>query len=288
MQFGGKVSRFVFFYYFCDMKQLISFSDDLSRYSFIDNLGNVVHTLCTSGSMSFMMNHVRYNVSPGDFVIFLNGAIVTDIRQSEDFEAIVLTFSEAFYNADTVRNNYSIVGHLSLLSNPVMPLGKGQMEVCRTSMLVLKDRWRDTSHLFYGELLGALLKAHVLELLDIHSKAHSRFPPESRPAITMSKFITMLENGEYIHSRSLGHYAEKLCITPHYLSDISKKLSGQPATYWIERFTINDIMKRLLAKETTLTEIADTLNFASVSYLSRFIKKQTGYSPTTLLKRPHR
>ena len=94
----------------------------------------------------------------------------------------------------------------------------------------------------------------------------------------------MLENGDYTQNRSLGYYAEKLCITAHYLSDVSKMLSGQPATYWIERFTINDVMLRLLTKGTTLTDIADSLNFASVSYLSRFIKKQTGFSPSMLLK----
>lgn len=266
------------------MKQHIRFSDSLAQYTFMDSIGNVIHTLCTAGSMSFTLNHVRYNVSAGDFAIFLNGAIVTDIRQSADFEAIVMTFSETFYNVDNVRNNYSIIGHLSLMSNPVMRLDQEQFRVCLSSLIILKDRIEDTGHLFYEELTGALLKAHVLELLHIHAKTYSRVPPESRPAIIMSEYLRMLENGEYMRNRSLGHYAEKLCITPHYLSDVSKMLSGQPATYWIELFTINEVMRRLLTKGTTLTDIADSLNFTSISYLSRFIKKQTGYSPSMLQK----
>lgn len=266
------------------MKHPVMFYDDLSDYSFVDSIGNVVHILCISGSMSFLMNRLRYKVTAGDFVIFLNGSIVTDIRHSEDFKGIVLIFSESFYYIDNVRNNYTIIGQMSLLNNPVMNLSEEHFNICLDSLNILRDRCADRSHIFHDELIGALLKAHILELLNIHAKIYSQRAPKNRPAIIMTEYIVMLEKGEYVLHRNLAYYAEKLCITPHYLSEVSKDLSGQPATYWIEKFTIQDILKRLMKKGTTLSEIADRLNFTSISYLSRFIKKQTGRSPSDLQK----
>lgn len=132
--------------------------------------------------------------------------------------------------------------------------------------------------------MGVLLKSHILELLDIHARTNRRLSPDSRPAIIMSEYIAMLEQGEYRQHRDLRYFSDRLCITPHYLSDVSKILSGQPATYWIERFTIHDILKRLSKHGTTLSQIADALNFSSISYLSRFIKKHMGRSPSEIIK----
>lgn len=265
------------------MKQQVRFFEDLSDYNYLECVGEVVHTLCLSGSMSFLLNHVRYNITAGDFVIFVNGAMATEIHHSEDFRGIVLVFAESFYQTDNARNNYNIVGHLSLLGNPVMKLTQEEFNVIQDSMLIIRSRSEANNHLFHKELLAALLKVHVLELLDIHARKYRLAQPDSRPAIIMSEYINLLEQSEYVCHRSLKHYAGKLNITTHYLSDVSKMLSGQPATYWIEKFTLQEILRQMSVTGTTLSEIAYRLNFSSLSYLSRFIKKQTGKSPSELL-----
>jgi AraC-like DNA-binding protein len=44
----------------------------------------------------------------------------------------------------------------------------------------------------------------------------------------------------------------------------------------------------LLASDTSIQEIADELNFADQASFSKFIKKNSGYSPNTLRKmNPH-
>lgn len=80
--------------------------------------------------------------------------------------------------------------------------------------------------------------------------------------------------------RDLPYYASQLCITPHYLSEICKKVSGQPATYWIDRFTLPEVTRLLRRKELSLTDIAEKLNFSSLSYFSRYVQKSIGMSPS--------
>ena len=93
------------------------------------------------------------------------------------------------------------------------------------------------------------------------------------------RFIGMLYNGEYTQHRDVPYYASRLCVTPHYLSEICKKACGRPATYWIDRFTLHEIANLLCQKELPLSEIAARLNFSSISYFSRYVSRHFGISP---------
>lgn len=93
------------------------------------------------------------------------------------------------------------------------------------------------------------------------------------------RFMELLaENGGM--ERSVSAYAEKLCITPKYLSSLSKKVSGRTALSWIHQFTIDAIIKRLRYSNMTIKEISDTMNFPNISFFGKFVKSQTGMSPS--------
>lgn len=129
-------------------------------------------------------------------------------------------------------------------------------------------------------MIGALLKVHVLDLYDIHTRSNERAAVSSRLTVLMKEFVGMLLDGDYVADRSLEYYAGRLCITPHYLSEISKNLSGQPATYWIDRFVSGELSRLLLQPGLSLEAIADCMNFSSVSYLSRYVKNKLGLTPS--------
>lgn len=100
----------------------------------------------------------------------------------------------------------------------------------------------------------------------------------------LQQFIGLLYDGEYIRHRDVPYYASRLCVTPHYLSEICKKACGKPATYWIDRFTLHEIANLLCQKKLPLSEIAARMNFSSASYFSRYVQKHTGLYPTQYRK----
>jgi AraC-like DNA-binding protein len=71
-----------------------------------------------------------------------------------------------------------------------------------------------------------------------------------------------------------------LCVTPKYLSEISKKSSGMAANFWINRFTILEISRLLRDKTISFTEITDMFNFSSTSYFSRYVQNNLGVTPS--------
>lgn len=256
------------------------FYDTLAGYDFASHYGHVVHILCIEGSMSFTFHRTHYNISSGDYAILTNGVFVSLVSQSEDCRVIVMSFAELFITTHAIRSNYGIIGHLSLLQNPVMKLTAEDFRKCREDMVRLRERLRDTKHLFREEMIGALLKAHVLDLYDIHAHSNKRAMVSSRPAALMREFVGMLLDGDYVSDRNLEYYAGCLCITPHYLSEISKSISGQPATYWIDRFVSGELSRLLMQQGLSLEAIADRMNFSSVSYLSRYVKNKLGVTPS--------
>ena len=263
-----------------NMWDKILFFKSLSDYSFAQYADSVLHILCTGGNMSFSFQDVRYNVVPGDYVILTNPALASDFSESTDFDAVIMSLSEAFITSMAIQSNYGIIGHMSLLQNPVMKLSPHDYRICLEDMWKLHERLNETQHLFREEMLGHLLLVHILDLYDIHAKSQAERNISERNGDLLRRFVELLYHKEYIQNRNLAHYASRLCITPHYLTEVCKKVSGKPATYWIDRFTTHEIARLLLQKEIPLKEIADRMNFSSLSYFSRYVQKQMGVSPS--------
>jgi AraC-like DNA-binding protein len=93
------------------------------------------------------------------------------------------------------------------------------------------------------------------------------------------RFLQLVQEHCMEH-RTVEFYSEKLFITPKYLTEICKKNSGKTAMEWIQNYTTLRIILLLKDKTLTLTEIADTLHFSSISFFSRYVKKVLGVSPT--------
>lgn len=258
----------------------VFFLDSIQNYDFTKNPEHVMHILCIEGSMNFFFQDVHYNIVPGDYVILTNMSLVSFLSESKGYNAITMGVSESFVMSMAVRNNYGIIGHLALLQNPVMKLSANDFQRCRTEMLRLRERLNDKTHLFYEDMIGYLLMAHITDLYNIHARGQVHLQVSEHTARLMRNFVELLYNGEYIHHRDIPYYASCLCITPHYLSEICKKTSGKPASYWIDRFTLHEITNLLCRKGLTLTEISSRMNFSSVSYFSRYVHKRIGVYPT--------
>lgn len=249
-------------------------------YPYTRQEGRIVHILCVAGSLGFVLHDTRYDISPGDYVIFPDISMAEGFSESDDYAAITMSLSEQFVASLAIRSDYGVVGHLSLLRNPVMHLSIRDFNRCMTDMQRIRERTEETGHLFHDELVGHLVAAHILDLYDIHAKNTDAGQVTERTAALIGQFVGLLYNGACISHRNLDYYASKLFITPHYLSEACRKASGRPATYWIERFTIREITRLLARKELSIAEIADIMHFSSISYFSRYVQKRMGTTPS--------
>ncbi len=79
-------------------------------------------------------------------------------------------------------------------------------------------------------------------------------------------------------------YAEKLCITPYYLSKITGKTIGFSPKELIDRQIIMEMKRLLTTTDHPIKEIAARFHFDTMSYMARFFRRHTGCTPDEFRK----
>lgn len=251
-----------------------------------DGLGTEVykdylaHAFCTGGTCRFMFNGKEFELQAGDVLIVRKGKLMEKIRPSADFRIKVICVTPGFIELCTPQSNYGMKGQLSLFLNPVMRLMPAQQEICRRNFEMIETRLGDSGHHFYREMLINTIQTMILDFYDFHSHLYGEENVTTQNASIMNRFLSMLEDGSYREHREVTYYASELCVTPKYLSEVSKKVSGYATNYWINRYTILDISRLLRDKSWTFVQISDLFGFSSPAYFSRYVQHNLGLNPT--------
>jgi len=80
--------------------------------------------------------------------------------------------------------------------------------------------------------------------------------------------------------REVAYYADLLCITPKYLSQVSRAITGLPASGLIQFYASFELVSLLNDTTKTLTEVSDLMHFENASHFSRYVKITLGKSPS--------
>ena len=129
------------------------------------------------------------------------------------------------------------------------------------------------------ELVDALLAAFLYEFSDVLDRfADFRQQPYSAGSNVFRNFLSLLSSS-YPKSRSVSYYADKLCLTPKYLSTVCKEASGETASELINRYVVKDIDFLLKQRGRSIKEICNELEFPNLSFFGRYVKKHLGLSP---------
>ena len=92
------------------------------------------------------------------------------------------------------------------------------------------------------------------------------------------EFLNLVKKN-YKQQRAMQFYADKLCISPKYLSSIIKSKTGVAANEWIDRHVILEAKALLKSTNMTISQISDYLEFPSQSFYGKYFKRVTGISP---------
>ncbi|MDO4735702.1 MAG: helix-turn-helix domain-containing protein, partial [Bacteroidia bacterium] len=101
----------------------------------------------------------------------------------------------------------------------------------------------------------------------------------SRKDVYFKEFMLLLSE-HYKQERSVGFYAEKMFITPKYLSGIIKDVSGKSAAEWIDHYVVMEAKNLIKYSGLNIQEVAYALNFPNQSFFGKFFKRLSGMSPS--------
>ena len=177
-------------------------------------------------------------------------------------------------------NNYSIGGSISLNQDPVIKLTEEQAQHLRDDFHRLRDRMDDRHLQFYRELMGSLCLTMMYDIFEAHAQRESTDSHTDRTAYIVKQLMALLSTGISRTERDVSYYAERLNVSPKYLSATIKRVTGHSVTSYIDRHTVPILKDYLNDERLSLTQIAELMNFTSLSYFSRYCTKHLGQSPS--------
>lgn len=261
--------------------QHIIIADTLKSISDAAFADYLCHAYCYSGHCTFERNGQTFRFEAGDcMIIARRGDLVKNLEESDNFKVDVIYVTQQFIEISTPQSNYGMRGQLSLFQNPIMKLTPGQQEVCRQNFEAVKRRLAQTNHRFRHDALMNAVECMIIDFFDFHAQLFPADKISPQQHQMMEEFIGMLERGDYRRNRDIGYYADKLCVTPKYLSEVCKKVSGLPAAFWITRYTSLDISRLLRDRDLSFTDISDMFGFSSTSHFTRYVQTNLGAKPS--------
>jgi AraC-like DNA-binding protein len=242
--------------------------------------------LCMKGEAVIATGIQEYHVVKNSTAMFLSGMTFFLRSSSQDFNVRMFTFSEKLYGEVVLRLPPSFSQYMNEVSVYKHPDD--------SSILKNVEIFMDMAGLVYGEkeskyadtMQRNFLQTYMMYVLEnvqpFLNHATSKYTRRQR---LFHRFISLL----YTHCRQhhdIAFYADRLCITPRYLYDITFECSpGLSPKQFIDKQLILEIKTLLYSSDLTITEMSFQLNLPDQSYLCRYFKRHTGISPTEFRNR---
>ena len=105
-----------------------------------------------------------------------------------------------------------------------------------------------------------------------------------RQAELYNTFMALVAE-HYKEARDVAFYADKMHMTPKYLSQITRKITTKPPKQIIMDYVMREVERDLLVTSMTIQEIAYQYGFESQALFCKFFKNQRGCAPTEFRNR---
>lgn len=134
----------------------------------------------------------------------------------------------------------------------------------------------------FNEILLAFLRVLLLiiceELLQAERIHILNDVSTDRDKKLFQQFLSILSH-EQQKRKQVNYYAEKLCITPKYLSTVCRKVSGKSPIRWITDGVMEDCYELLRSTNLTVKEISNKLGFPNSSFFGQYFREHAGTTP---------
>lgn len=239
-------------------------------------LGLVV---CWQGSFTFTLNHKLYAAKAGETLFIPEEHLFQVKSESPDLEVSLL-----FYQIEPIRDiiGNSVVSmylYSQLTPDPCYVWATGEESELMHYMQLLDDTLKKEDSVFTLYERKLLLLGLTYRICSIYNK--KLVAGQETMGRKNEIFIQLIELIEkhYMQERGVEFYADKLCLSPKYLSSISKSICG----YTVQELVFKAIIRKSIAllknSQKTIQEISNEFGFPNASYFGTFFKKQMGMSP---------
>ena len=227
-------------------------------YRFMEN--RIVRVL--RGFISFSINLREYRISEGEALYIGQNSVAEILDYDTNSVVDLLGFTLSAEN-EKIKEEY-------LVGRKNEPWMEEYFRLIYTISATQPFDRRSVEHL--------LLSLHYRIVDSTASSHHTR----GRIEELFRLFIELLNTHHGKHD--LPFYAERMNISPQYLSRLVFEASGTTASDWINRAVTLQAKLLLRSSGRTIEQITEELHFSTTPYFCRFFKREVGITPTEYRK----
>ena len=240
------------------------------------------------GHFTIDVNLNSYELRENSLMIQVPGNIIKVTKFNEerlgDAEMIFVLISKELMSG--IRFDFLKVfqDSMRLLDNPCITLDESQIALAN-DYFNLARKIISAPFTNKREIIGSLLTSLTYLSTDVwkqkidEARKKTDSQRNARLNQVFERFIALV-NEYHCSERGMAFYADKLCLTPKYLSKLIKQASGRSAPDWIDEFVILEAKNLLKYTNMAIKEIVFQLHFPNQSVFYKFFKAHTGMTPS--------
>ena len=239
---------------------------------------------CVNGNVKMSVNLSEVELSSGMIYINVPGNIIRlnemSDRSVEQPRYLCMALSKEFFQSLNVELCKLFNEGISMLEKPCIKLNDKDHELTGSLINYIISLLKSEVSYKKEAVLSALSSLFYILMGAWTSEQNSKPDALSnRSKVIFDRFMRLVME-YHTQYRNVGFYAEKLCLTPKYLSKIIKTATGRSAPEWIDSYVILEAKNLLKHSGTPIKEIVFKLNFPNQSVFYKFFKAHTGMTPT--------
>ncbi len=237
--------------------------------------------ICIKGTAKITIDYKEYQIDPNNLVVILPRRIYSMKDCSDDLEVGMVLVSSDFLCHLPITLDFDLLKKMAV--RPSVKLEEEKLDDLRKIHFII-NRYNSEEKLA-RQIQDTLI--HSLILITASSFGNLPLNPDrtfSRQETLVRKFFDLLVDSCETQ-RSVAYYADKLCVTPKYLTTVVKSISKHPAQNWINEAVLICAKRYIMTTDLTIQQIADRLHFLTASSFVRFFRTHVGCSPLEYRKK---
>ncbi len=233
---------------------------------------------CDAGQAVVSVNFKRRSLRKGDVAVIFPDTVLMFHRASAAFSAWFAEVSQEL--ADEATLTMSPPFWDRLYENPILTPTPPH---CRL-LAAWEEQLRWMVQLPVQPSAVTMVRNHLQNFfIGLEREVLAGLPkPSDEPLTTTRRLFNRFCGLLVAHCRTqhdVRFYADRLCITPYYLSKVTRKAFGASPKELIDRQIVTEIKMILTTTGLSVKEIADLFRFENPSYLTRYFRRHTGQTP---------
>lgn len=268
----------------------VRFDESLSFFRYPCRFDGYMVLFCFKGGLTLDINLHSYKISANSIVISLPSHIIriADVDESsrEDLHFLVIAMSKEFISG--IHLDFTSIFNESqrLMESPVLSLEGEELDLASDYLKLARAILSSDILTSKKDALSSLVSSLCYAVGDSWIKKLNQMKSDNRQSSQSMRLNLVFEN--FIHlvteyhssERNVGFYADKLCLTPKYLSKLIRQVSGRSAPEWIDSFVILEAKNLLKYSDLTIKEVVYKLHFPNQSVFYKYFKAHTGMTPS--------